>query len=147
MAMAYQMNLLLAALTGGLPCPDPDPDSLVPAPRGPWGSAGCAASRTTRYAAPSGMTRTSSSTAMIKEPRVHLTTSSFKFKTETCPMVGWSVAGRMTAEATCKANAFELEVENAAEPAARAAAGVASSIESVATLALERSRRAAPART
>ena len=42
-------------------------------------------------------------------------------------MVGRSEFGRITAEATCKANVFELAVEKLALPKAKVAAGVASS--------------------
>jgi hypothetical protein len=61
-------------------------------------------------------------------------------------MVGWLVFGRITAEATCRAKAFELPVEKIAEPRVSVAAGLALSCENVALLALERSSRAAPAR-
>src|SRR6267143_5126376 len=142
MPMAYQMNLLLAALIGG------PPELLPPAPRGPCGAdALLGESRTMRYAVPSATTRTSSSTATVSEPRVLFTTSSLGLKTVTCPIVGRSVLGRIVAEATCSAKAFELAVEKVAEPSVRIAAGVASSVANVALLAPERSRRAAPART
>ncbi len=62
-------------------------------------------------------------------------------------MVGWSEFGRITAEATCKAKAFELAVEKVAEPEASVAAGLGPSRKKVAVLAPERRKRAAPVRT
>src|SRR5207248_1087582 len=82
--------------------------------------------------APPGISRTSSSTAILSDPRVLLTNNSFAFRTVTCPMVGWLVFGRITAEATCKAKAFELAVEKVAEPIVSVAAGLTSSWANVA---------------
>src|SRR5712692_11518298 len=62
-------------------------------------------------------------------------------------MVGWLEFARITAVATCKTKAFELAVEKVAEPKVSVAAGLASSSEKMALLALESSKRAAPART
>src|SRR5260370_30760860 len=84
---------------------------------------------------------------MINDPRELLTISSLGFRTVTCPMVGWSVFGRITAEATCKEKAFELAVEKVAEPMISVAAGLAASCDKVAMLEPERSRQAEPART
>src|SRR5579864_9323117 len=135
-ATAYQTNLLLAALMGGPPMP------FVPAPRGPCGSG----SRTTRYAAFSGISRTSSSTAICKEPRTLWTMSSFALNIVTFPMVGWSVFGRMIAEPKWSAKAFELAVEKVAVPAVSVAEWLLSSWAKVALLELARSKRADPAR-
>src|SRR3989442_10173756 len=99
-----------------------------------------------RYAAPSGMSRTSSSTAILSDARVLLTINSLGFRTVTRPTVGWLVFGRITAEATCKAKAFELAVEKVAEPRVSVAARLASSLDNVAMLAPEKSRRGAAGR-
>src|SRR5437588_8623479 len=61
------------------------------------------------------------------------------FPTRRSSDLGWLVFGRITAEATCKANAFELAVEKVAEPIVSVAAGLTSSWANVALLALERS--------
>src|SRR2546428_13421537 len=100
-----------------------------------------------RYAAPSGITRTSSSTAIISDPRVLLTISSFGFSTVTCPIVDWSLFARIVAEATRRAKAFELAVEKIAEALTRGAGGLARAWGNAAPLAPERSRRAGPVRT
>jgi hypothetical protein len=57
------------------------------------------------------------------------------------------VFGRITAEATWSAKARELAVENVAEPRVSVAAGEPSSFAKVALLALDKRKRAAPART
>src|SRR5260370_38080859 len=75
------------------------------------------------------------------------TINSLGISTVTRPTVGRSVFGRITAEPTCRANAFELAVEKVAEPKVSVAAGLASSCEKVAMLVLERSSRAGPGRT
>src|ERR1700675_2292564 len=96
---------------------------------------------------PSGITRTSSSTATDTDPRVLLTISCLGPITVTCATVGTSVPGRITMLPTCIANAFEVAVENTAVPRVRLAAGELSSFAKSAALSPESRSRAAPART
>ncbi len=75
-----------------------------------------------------------------------MTRNSLGFRTVSCPMVGKSVLGRITAAKTWKAMALELAVEKMAEPVVRMTAGRLSSWVKVALLELESNRRAAPMR-
>src|SRR5713101_4296387 len=56
---------------------------------------------------------------MRNEGRMLLTRNSRGFRTVSCPMVGKSVLGRITAAKTWKAMALELAVEKMAEPVVR----------------------------
>src|ERR1700676_5487671 len=96
---------------------------------------------------PSGITRTSSSTATETEPRVLLTISCLGPTTVTCATVGLSVPGRITMLPTCITNALEVAVEKMAVPRVKLAAGEASSLDKTAALSPERRSRAAPARS
>src|ERR1700737_1542257 len=96
---------------------------------------------------PSGITRTSSSTATDTDPRVLLTTSCLGPTTVTCVTVGWSIPGRITMLPTCITNAFEVAVEKTAVPRVKLAAGEISSFAKSAALSPESRSRAAPART
>src|SRR2546430_17575003 len=83
---------------------------------------------------------------MRNEPRTLLTRNSLGFRTMTCPMVGRSVLGRITAAATWKVKALEFAVEKTAEPVVRMAAGRSISRGKVALLEPESKKRAAPSR-
>src|SRR5207253_9384573 len=83
---------------------------------------------------------------MRNEARTLLTRNSLGFRTITCPMVGRSVLGRITAAATWKVKALEFAVEKTAVPVVRMAAGRSFSRVKVALLEAESKRRAAPAR-
>src|SRR6202140_353975 len=96
---------------------------------------------------PSGITRTSSSTATETEPRVLLTISCFGPTTVTCVTVGLSVPGRITMLPTCITKALEVAVEKTAVPRVKLAAGEISSFAKIAALSPESKSRAAPART
>jgi hypothetical protein len=77
-----------------------------------------------RYALPSGITRESSPTVIVSAPRVHFTSSCFSPSTVTCPIVGSSDFGLITAVDTVKANALALAVENVAVPRRSVASGI-----------------------
>src|SRR3984893_12314925 len=96
---------------------------------------------------PSGITRTSSSTATDTDPRLLLTISCFWPTTVTCATVGLSVPGRIIMLPTCITNALEVAVEKTAVPRVKLAAGEISSFAKIATVLPESRRRAAPART
>jgi|GEM_PF-6137753 len=119
--LAYHTNLLFAAFNGDPPGP------LVPAPcGGGWFCASSLAdgSSTMRYALPSGITRESLPTVIVSAPRTHFTSNCFSPSTVTCPMVGASDFGLITAVETFSANAFALAVEKIADPRSSVARGI-----------------------
>src|SRR5580704_2849417 len=128
-AVAYHTNLLFAAFSG-----DP-PDPLVPEPcGGGWfcASSLSAGSSTMRYALPSAISRESSPTVMVSAPRVHFTSNCFALSMVTCPIVGSSDFGLITAVAAFNANAFALAVEKVADPRSSVASGIPASSLTVA---------------
>src|SRR5215470_17830297 len=84
---------------------------------------------------------------MASVPRVLRTRNSLSFTYVTCPTVGSSVLGRMSAFAACSTKALAPAVEKTAVPLSKVAEGVPSRVASVAELAPESIKRAAPART
>src|SRR5277367_1677532 len=138
-AIAYHTNLLVPALSGPLF------DPFAPAPcGGGWSWASSAeGSRTMRYALPSGITRESSPTVIVSEPRMLFTSNCFSPSTVTCPTVGSSYWGLITAVKAFNANAFALEVENVPDPRSSVAVGVPPSSLTVAAEAAESRNRAA----
>ena len=111
------------------------PDPFAPAPSG--GGWFCASSlsegsRTMRYALPSAITRESSPTVMVSAPRVHFTSNCFALSIVTCPTVGSSDLGLITAVDAFSANAFTFAVENVAVPRSSLASGIPPSSSTVA---------------
>ena len=96
-----------------------------------------------RYELPSGITRESSPTVIVSEPRIHLTSNCFSPSIVTCPTVGPSDCGLITAVKAFSANAFALEVENVPDPRSSVAVGVPPSSLTVAAEAAESKNRAA----
>src|SRR5437867_12042708 len=84
---------------------------------------------------------------MRNEARTLLTRNSLGFRTMTCPIVGRSVLGRITAAATWKVKALEFAVEKTAEQGVRLAPSRWFSRVKGARLEPESNRRAAPGRT
>src|SRR5208282_1952652 len=141
-AVAYHTNLLFAAMSGGLL------DPFAPAPCG--GGWSCISSavglRTMRYALPSGISRESSPTVIVSTPRVHLTSNCLSPSTVTCPIVGSSDLGLITAVKAFNANACALAVENVPDPDSSVAVGMPPSSPTVAEEDAESRNRAAPVR-
>src|ERR1700690_957269 len=68
--------------------------------------------------------RESSPTVIVSSPRVHFTSNCFALKIVTCPIVGSSDFGRITAVAAFNEKALELAVENVADPRSSVAPGI-----------------------
>src|SRR5271156_103209 len=140
-AAAYHTNLLVPALMGAFPLPfDPAPCG------GGWSCGSSLGSSTMRYASPSRISRESLPTVIVSVPRVHFTISCFALRMVTCPIVGSSDFGRITAVATFSINAFAFAVENVAEPCNKVAPGIPPSSFTVAMEDFASRNRAAPAR-
>jgi hypothetical protein len=61
---------------------------------------------------------------IVNAPLEHFTSNCFSFSIVTCPMVGSSDFGLITAVDAFSANAFALAVENMADPRSSVASGV-----------------------
>src|ERR1700687_226822 len=140
--IAYQTKLLFPAFLGGfgfwLPAGD--------APEAPPNRPAASGSSTTRYAVPSGITRTSSSTAISSAPREQRTPNSLGLRKVTFAMVGSLLRGRKLAVPACNTNAFAPAVENAAVPRVNVALGEPPSVPQTKPLEAASCKRAAPAR-
>src|SRR5580704_658598 len=142
-AVAYHTNLLFAAIRGA------PPDPFVPDPCG--GGCVCASSllagsRTMRYALPSEITRESSPTVIVSAPRMHFTSNCFSPSMVTCPIVGSSDLGLITAVNALSEKALALAVEKVADPPSSVASGIPSFSRTVAREEAESKNRADPAR-
>src|SRR5260370_1686519 len=137
------MNLLLPGFLG----PSwPHDAGVAGAGTAPPGAAAAGYS-TTGYAVPSGITRTSSSTAISNAPREQRTTSSLPLSSVTFATVGSSLRGLNAAVPACSTNAFDPAVENAAVPPVNVALGEPSSVPQTKRLEPVITNRSAPART
>src|SRR6266403_5111160 len=95
---------------------------------------------------PSGITRTSSPTAISTAPREQRTTNSFGLSRVTFATVGSSPRGLKAAVLACSTNAFSRDVENAAVPLSNVALADPLSLPQTKRLEAVNTKRAAPAR-